>query len=137
MGLSGCPFTMRAETGPVWAKKNDPRCTALGAFMRQMSLDELPQLFNVLPGEMSLVGPRPLVARQVHQVAATLPGLMLRHNVKAGMTGWAEVNDLCGGTPTKERLEYDLLYINNWPLGFDRLILLLTSFVVLFSKNAS
>ncbi len=146
MGLGGRPFTilkfrsMRvrawAETGPVWAKKNDPRCTALGAFMRQMSLDELPQLFNVLRGEMSLVGPRPLVVRQVHQVAATLPGFMLRHNVKPGITGWAEVNDLRGGTPTKDRLEYDLLYINNWSLGFDLFILLLTPSAVLFSKNA-
>lgn len=144
--LAGRPFTMlkfrsmRADaesgTGPVWAQRDDPRRTCLGAFMRRLSLDELPQLFNVLRGEMSLVGPRPERPRLVRRFAQEMPAYMLRHVVKAGLTGWAQVNGLRGRTSLEKRLEYDLYYIDNWSMGFDLFILLLTPLAVLFSKNA-
>jgi exopolysaccharide biosynthesis polyprenyl glycosylphosphotransferase len=146
MGLGGKPFlmlkfrTMRAdaeqETGPVWAKKDDPRCTRLGALLRRGSLDELPQLLNVLRGEMSLVGPRPERPHFVMQFIEDLPAYMLRHNVKAGITGWAQVNGLRGNTSLRERLQYDLYYINHWSLGLDLLILLLTPFRGVASEHA-
>lgn len=146
MGLGGRPFTMlkfrtmrvdaESETGPVWATQHDPRCTALGRILRRLSLDELPQLLNVLRGEMSLVGPRPERPHFVQQFVSTHRGYMLRHSVKAGMTGWAQINGLRGNTPLQKRLEYDLFYINNWSLGFDLLILLLTPLRGLVSKNA-
>jgi exopolysaccharide biosynthesis polyprenyl glycosylphosphotransferase len=146
MGLGGRPFTLlkfrtmrvdaERETGPVWAKDDDPRCTRVGSWMRRVSLDELPQFVNVLRGEMSLVGPRPERPHFVQQFTQDLPAYMLRHNVKAGVTGWAQVNGLRGNTSLTKRLEYDLYYINHWSLAFDALILFLTPFMGFFNRNA-
>jgi len=146
MGLGGRRFTilkfrsMRAdaeeETGPIMTEKGDPRRTGVGAFMRRLSLDELPQLLNVLRGHMSLVGPRPERPHFVEQFVGDLPAYMLRYNVKAGLTGWAQVNGLRGQSSLRKRLQYDLYYINNWSLGFDLFILLLTPFRGIISKNA-
>jgi len=136
MGVDGRRFrmlkfrTMRvdaeAETGPVWACPDDPRRTALGVFLRGTSLDELPQLFNVLRGEMSLVGPRPERPSFVEEFRRRVPGYMLRHKVKAGITGWAQINGWRGNTSIEKRIECDLYYIERWSLGFDLKILLQT-----------
>ncbi len=136
MGVDGRRFrmlkfrTMRvdaeAETGPVWARPDDPRRTALGVFLRRTSLDELPQLFNVLRGEMSLVGPRPERPSFVEEFRRRVPGYMLRHKVKAGITGWAQINGWRGNTSIEKRIECDLYYIERWSLGFDLKILLQT-----------
>jgi Undecaprenyl-phosphate glucose phosphotransferase len=136
VGLNGRRFamlkfrTMRTDSeeasGPTWAQKDDPRCTRAGRLLRRLSLDELPQLWNVLAGQMSLVGPRPERPVFVEQFRASVPRYMLRHHVKAGMTGWAQVNGLRGNTPLDRRIEYDLYYIRNWSLAFDLKILLLT-----------
>ena len=136
VGLSGRRFrmlkfrTMRvdAETddAPGWTTPGDPRRTPAGAFLRRLSLDELPQLWNVLLGQMSLVGPRPERPVYVEQFRASIPRYMLRHHVKAGITGWAQVNGLRGDTPLDQRIEYDLYYIRNWSLLFDVRIILLT-----------
>jgi exopolysaccharide biosynthesis polyprenyl glycosylphosphotransferase len=138
VGLDGKPFptlklrTMRvdaeAETGPVWATENDPRRTRLGAILRRLSLDELPQLINVLVGQMSLVGPRPERPIFVEQFKQVVPRYMDRHMEKAGLTGWAQVNGLRGDTSIIERTKYDLYYIENWSLLFDIKILLMTLF---------
>jgi Undecaprenyl-phosphate glucose phosphotransferase len=146
MGLDGRPFAMlkfrtmrpdaEAGTGPVWAKRNDDRRTAIGAFLRRWSLDELPQFLNVLRGEMSLVGPRPERPFFVDEFRRKIPGYMLRHKVKAGMTGWAQVNGWRGDTSLEKRIEYDLYYIERWSLGFDLKILLRTVWHGFFSKNA-
>jgi exopolysaccharide biosynthesis polyprenyl glycosylphosphotransferase len=122
-----------AETGPIWATENDPRCTKLGCFLRKYNLDELPQLFNVLNGEMSLVGPRPERPYFVEQFKDRIPRYMLRHKVKSGMTGWAQVNGWRGDSSIAERTKYDLYYIENWSLLFDLKILFLTFFA---RKNA-
>lgn len=113
-------------TGPVWAENADPRRTRVGTFLRTWSLDELPQLFNVLRGEMSLVGPRPERPFFVDRFEEVVPGYFDRHRVKSGITGWAQVNGLRGNVPIEERTRYDLYYIENWSLGFDLRILLLT-----------
>ncbi len=113
-------------TGPVWAHQDDPRRTRLGSFLRTWSLDELPQLFNVLTGDMSLVGPRPERPYFVDRFGELVPGYFERHHVKSGMTGWAQVNGLRGSVPIEERTRYDLYYIANWSLGLDLRILLLT-----------
>ena len=136
MGVDGRQFkmlkfrTMRVnaeeETGPVWARPDDPRRTALGVFLRRTSLDELPQLFNVLRGEMSLVGPRPERPSFVEEFRRRVPGYMLRHKVKAGITGWAQINGWRGDTSIEKRIECDLYYIERWSLGFDLKILLQT-----------
>ncbi len=146
MGLDGRAFTMlkfrtmrvdaEAETGPVWASPGDPRRTRLGAFLRSWSLDELPQLLNVLRGEMSLVGPRPERPVFVQDFRRRIPGYMLRHKVKAGMTGWAQVNGWRGNTSLEKRVEYDLYYIERWSLGFDAKILLKTLWRGFSSRNA-
>lgn len=146
MGLGGRPFALlklrsmrvdaEKETGPVWACQDDSRRTRVGAFMRRASLDELPQLLNVLKGDMSLVGPRPERPHFVEQFVKEVPAYMLRHHVKAGLTGWAQVNGLRGSTSLEKRLQYDLYYINNWSLGFDLFILLLTPLAALFSRSA-
>jgi exopolysaccharide biosynthesis polyprenyl glycosylphosphotransferase len=122
-----------ADTGPVWATENDPRCTKLGCFLRKYNLDELPQLFNVLKGEMSLVGPRPERPYFVEQFKNRIPRYMLRHKVKSGMTGWAQVNGWRGDSSIAERTKYDLYYIENWSWLFDLKILFLTFFA---RKNA-
>jgi exopolysaccharide biosynthesis polyprenyl glycosylphosphotransferase len=132
--------TMRAnaeaETGPVWAGINDPRRTWVGQVLRRFSLDELPQLWNVLRGEMSLVGPRPERPVFVEDFKAKLPRYADRHLVRPGLTGWAQVNDLRGQTSVEERLIYDLYYIENWSLAFDLKIMLITLFRVFTHKNA-
>jgi len=141
VGLDGKPFltikfrTMRpdaeAKTGPVWAVEDDPRRTRIGAFLRRSSLDELPQLINVLIGEMSMVGPRPERPFFVEQFQRTVPRYFERHREKAGLTGWAQVNGLRGNTSIEERTAYDLWYVENWTLWLDIKILLRTAGVVI------
>jgi Undecaprenyl-phosphate glucose phosphotransferase len=146
MGLDGRRFSMlkfrsmvldaEAQTGPRWAVPDDPRRTAVGAFLRRLSLDELPQLFNVLRGEMSLVGPRPERPSFVEEFRRRVPRYMLRHNVKAGITGWAQINGWRGNTSIEKRIEYDLYYIERWSLGFDINILLQTLWLGFHHRNA-
>ena len=124
------------ETGPIWAGENDPRRTKVGAFLRKTSLDELPQLFNVLKGEMSLVGPRPERPNFVEEFKNRIPLYMLRHKIKAGMTGWAQVNGWRGNTSIEKRIEHDLYYIQNWSIAFDLRILFMTLWRGFFSKSA-
>jgi len=114
------------ESGPVWARRGDRRPTRFGRMLRRFSLDELPQLWNVLTGDMSLVGPRPERPFFVHQFKTRIPQYMLRHKVKAGLTGWAQVNGLRGDTSIEKRIEYDLYYIQNWSWALDLKILILT-----------
>ena len=116
------------ETGPVWARKNDPRRTGIGKFLRAWNLDELPQLWNVLKGDMSLVGPRPERPHFVNHFKEDIHGYMSRHRSKPGMTGWAQVNGLRGNTDVRERVKYDLFYLENWSLSFDFKILSKTLF---------
>jgi Undecaprenyl-phosphate glucose phosphotransferase len=146
MGLDGQRFRMlkfrtmhvdaEAASGPVWARPGDPRRTRLGAWLRAMSLDELPQLVNVLRGEMSLVGPRPERPTFVEAFRRQVPGYMLRHKVKAGITGWAQVNGWRGNTSLEKRIEHDLYYIERWSLGFDLKILFLTVWLGFRGRNA-
>jgi len=136
MGLDGKAFNVMKfrsmhigaedETGPVWARDNDPRCTPLGKWLRRLDLDELPQLLNVLRGDMSIVGPRPERPYFVEQFKHRIPQYMLRHKVKAGITGWAQVNGWRGNTSLEKRIEYDLYYIENWSVGLDIKIIWLT-----------
>jgi len=136
MGLDGRPFDIvkfrsmvpGAEdgSGPTWASQDDPRRTRVGRFLRRWSLDELPQLINVLSGEMSLVGPRPERPEFVREFKERLPQYMLRHRVRAGMTGWAQVHGWRGNTSLTKRIEYDLYYIENWSLSLDLKILWMT-----------
>ncbi len=145
-GLGGRTFDMlkfrsmridaETQTGPVWARRGDDRCTPLGRFMRRWSLDELPQLFNVLAGDMSLVGPRPERGVFVDQFRRQIPGYQQRHQVKAGMTGWAQVNGWRGNTSLRRRVECDLYYIANWSVWLDLKILLLTVFSGVRHRNA-
>ncbi|MFL2931195.1 MAG: undecaprenyl-phosphate glucose phosphotransferase [bacterium] len=146
MGLDGVSFQMykfrsmkinaESDTGPVWAKSDDGRRTYFGTFIRKLNLDELPQLFNVLKGEMSLVGPRPERPFFVEQFRSTVPGYMLRHKMKSGITGWAQVNGWRGDTSLEKRIEFDLFYIENWSVGFDLKILWLTLWKSFLDKNA-
>ncbi len=146
MGLDGKPFTIykfrsmredaEKETGPVWANPNDPRRTPLGSILRRLSIDELPQLYNVLRGDMSLVGPRPERPRFVLEFKERIPQYMLRHKVKSGMTGWAQVNGWRGNTSIEKRIEHDLYYIANWTLGLDIKILWLTFWRVFLHRHA-
>lgn len=130
------PVDAEKATGPVWAAKNDPRRTRLGAFLRQTSLDELPQLFNVLAGDMSLVGPRPERPHFIHQFKQTIPNYMARHQVRAGITGWAQVNGWRGNSSLRKRVQYDLYYITHWTPWLDVKILWLTLFRGLVNRNA-
>lgn len=114
------------ETGPVWARQNDNRKTWIGGFMRRWNLDELPQFFNVLRGEMSLVGPRPERPHFISQFREDIPRYMARHKIKSGLTGWAQVNGFRGNTSIHERLKYDLYYMENWSLIFDIEIMVMT-----------
>jgi len=125
-----------AQTGPVWATADDPRRTGLGAFLRRWSLDELPQLLNVLRGEMSLVGPRPERPSFVEEFRRRVPGYMLRHKVKAGITGWAQINGWRGNTSIERRIECDLYYIERWSLAFDLRILIQTLWYGIRNRNA-
>ncbi len=115
-------------TGPVWAKDGDPRRTAVGSFLRKYNLDEWPQLLNILKGEMSLVGPRPERPPFVHEFKKQIPNYMLRHRVRSGLTGWAQVHGWRGNTSLEKRIEFDLYYIENWSLVLDFKILVLTFF---------
>jgi Undecaprenyl-phosphate glucose phosphotransferase len=136
MGLDGKAFDVykfrsmypgaEDETGPIWARDNDPRCTPVGKWLRRLDLDELPQLWNVLRGDMSIVGPRPERPYFVEQFKHRIPQYMLRHKVKAGITGWAQVNGWRGNTSLEKRIEYDLYYIENWSVGLDIKIMWLT-----------
>jgi Undecaprenyl-phosphate glucose phosphotransferase len=146
MGLDGQRFrmlklrTMRVDaeagTGPVWATEADPRRVPFGSFLRRFSLDELPQFVNVLRGEMSVVGPRPERPFFVEQFRRTVPGYMLRHKVKSGVTGWAQVNGLRGNTSLEKRIQYDIEYIERWSLALDFKIIALTVARILFERNA-
>ena len=120
----------------AFTTKNDPRVTGIGRFIRQTSIDELPQLFNILKGDMSLVGPRPERPFFVEKFKEEIPRYMIKHQVRPGMTGWAQVNGLRGNTSIKRRIAYDLYYIENWTLGFDFKILFLTFFKGFINKNA-
>jgi len=124
-----------AETGPVFAKANDERVTLFGRFLRRTSLDEVPQLLNVLKGDMSVVGPRPERPYFVEKFASDVPRYVERHKVKSGMTGWAQVNGLRGNTSIARRVEYDLYYIENWSLLFDLKIILRTLGQVISGKG--
>ena len=145
MGFDGREFIMykfrtmqvnaEAKTGPVWAQRNDPRRTPIGGFLRRTSLDELPQLFNVLAGDMSLVGPRPERPEFIAQFKQQVPRYMLRHKMKAGMTGYAQVKGLRGNTSLKKRIQHDVHYINHWSLGLDLRILAQTITSVWLSKH--
>ncbi len=145
MGLDGRLFTMfkfrtmsntnKSDEKPSWTQRNDPRRTRLGAVLRRGSLDELPQLWNVLRGEMSLVGPRPERPVLIEQFRREIPGYMLRHKVKAGMTGWAQINGWRGDTSLHERIEHDIHYIQNWSLWLDFQIMFMTLFKGWFGRN--
>ncbi|MCI0546305.1 MAG: undecaprenyl-phosphate glucose phosphotransferase [Candidatus Rokubacteria bacterium] len=146
MGLDGQRFRMlkfrtmqegaEDETGPVWAQDGDPRRTRLGAFLRRFSIDELPQFVNVLRGEMSVVGPRPERPVFVEEFRRSVPGYMLRHKVKSGITGWAQVHGLRGNTSLDLRIRYDIEYIEAWSFWLDLKIIALTIVRVLFDRNA-
>ncbi len=136
MGLDGKSFMMykfrsmrvnaESSSGPVWAIRDDPRRTGFGSFLRRTSLDELPQLWNVIRGEMSIVGPRPERPTFVHEFKHKIPDYMLRHRVKAGITGWAQVHGWRGNTSIRKRIQYDLYYIQNWSILLDFKILWMT-----------
>jgi exopolysaccharide biosynthesis polyprenyl glycosylphosphotransferase len=130
------PVDAEQRSGPVWATESDRRPTRLGAFLRRSNLDEIPQLWNVFRGDMSLVGPRPERPVFIEQFKKQIPGYMLRHKIKAGITGWAQVNGWRGDTSLEKRIECDLFYISNWSIAFDFRILLLTAFRGFFHRNA-
>ena len=146
VGWNGKEFTMlkfrsmpveaERDTGPIWASKMDKRATPFGAFLRKTSLDELPQLFNVLRGEMSLIGPRPERPVFVEQYKHEVPHYNKKHLVKAGLTGWAQVHGWRGNTCLHTRIEHDLYYIENWSLWLDIKIIIMTIFRGLVHKNA-
>jgi Undecaprenyl-phosphate glucose phosphotransferase len=136
MGLDGMAFNVykfrsmfhdaEGATGPVFARDDDPRCTPFGRILRKLDLDELPQLWNVFRGDMSLVGPRPERPYFVEQFKQRFPQYMLRHKVRSGITGWAQVNGWRGNTSIEKRIEYDLYYVGNWSVGLDLKIMWLT-----------
>lgn len=120
----------------AWTVKDDPRVTGVGKFLRRTSLDELPQLFNILMGEMSLVGPRPERPQFVEQFKEEIPRYMIKHQVRPGLTGWAQINGYRGDTSIRKRIEYDLFYIENWTMALDFKIMFLTIFKGFVNKNA-
>ena len=146
VGLHNKPFRMykfrtmieqtEAEEAKGWTTKDDPRVTKIGRFLRRTSLDELPQLFNIFIGQMSLVGPRPERPQFVEKFREEIPRYMIKHQVRPGLTGWAQINGLRGDTSIEKRIEHDLYYIENWTLEFDIKILLLTVFRGFINKNA-
>jgi exopolysaccharide biosynthesis polyprenyl glycosylphosphotransferase len=125
-----------AQTGPVVATPDDDRCTPVGRVLRRLSLDELPQLFNILTGDMSLVGPRPMPIFLVERFTEEIPRYLERHQVRPGLTGWAQVNDLRGGEAFADRAMYDIYYVENWSLALDLKILILTATRVFFQRRA-
>ncbi len=146
VGLNNKPFMMYKFRSMVvqkvtdeekgWTTKDDMRVTKVGKVLRKFSLDELPQLFNVLIGEMSLVGPRPERPQFVDKFKEEIPRYMIKHQVRPGMTGWAQVNGLRGDTSIRKRVEYDLFYIENWSVALDFKIMFMTLFTGIFNKNA-
>ena len=146
MGLDGRRFLIykfrsmyhdaEAETGPIFARDDDPRRTPVGRLLRRSNIDELPQLWNVVRGEMSIVGPRPERPNFVAEFKDRIPQYMLRHKVKAGMTGWAQVHGWRGNTSIEKRIEYDLYYIENWAVRLDFKIMCLTLLRRFFHKHA-
>ncbi len=146
VGLDGSSFKIikfrtmyqdaESETGPVWAKSDDERCTGIGKILRRTSLDELPQFWNVLKGEMSIVGPRPERPEFIYKFREQFPQYNLRHTMKAGITGWAQVNGLRGNTSWEKRLAHDLYYIEHWSLWLDVKIMLLTFWKGFIHKEA-
>lgn len=119
-----------------WTVKNDPRVTTVGKIIRKTSIDELPQLFNILKGDMSLVGPRPERPFFVEKFREEIPRYMVKHQVRPGLTGWAQINGYRGDTSIRKRIEHDLYYIENWTLGLDFKIIFLTFFKGFINKNA-
>ena len=146
VGLHNRPFQMYkfrsmavqkpSEEKNAWTTKNDPRVTPVGKFIRKTSIDELPQLWNILKGDMSLVGPRPERPHFVEKFREEIPRYMVKHQVRPGLTGWAQVNGYRGDTSITKRIEYDLYYIENWSLGLDFKIIFLTFFKGFVNKNA-
>jgi len=146
IGLHNRPFVMykfrsmklqtEEDEEKGWTVKNDPRVTKFGSFIRKTSIDEFPQFFNVLLGQMSLVGPRPERPQFVEKFKEEIPRYMVKHQVRPGVTGWAQVNGYRGDTSIEERINHDLYYIENWSLGFDIKILFLTLFKGFVNKNA-
>ena len=146
VGLNGKPFRMykfrtmrtaaRSDSDTQWTKKRDPRVTAFGAFLRKTSLDELPQFINVLKGEMSVVGPRPERPHFVQKFLQEISSYNIRHSLKVGITGWAQVNGWRGDTSIERRVECDLYYLHNWSFSFDLKIIVMTIFSGLIAKNA-
>ncbi len=146
MGLNGLTFDMlkfrsmpvdaEQKSGAVWAKAGESRATRVGAFLRKTSLDELPQFFNVLKGDMSVVGPRPERPVFIEEFRGQIPKYMLRHKMKAGITGWAQVNGWRGNTSIEKRIEFDLYYIQNWSLRLDLKIMLMTVWKGFVHENA-
>jgi len=145
VGLNNRPFTIykfrtmvrdaEAATGPIWATRGDTRCTMVGHLLRRWCLDELPQLANVLKGDMSLVGPRPERPCFVQEFSRRIPGYNQRHQVRPGITGWAQINGWRGDSSLEKRVEHDLFYVRYWSVGFNLRIMLLTPFRLLVDQN--
>jgi exopolysaccharide biosynthesis polyprenyl glycosylphosphotransferase len=146
VGLHNKPFYMYKfrsmevqsdkEEKKAWTVRNDPRVTGIGKFLRKTSLDELPQLFNILKGDMSLIGPTPELPHFVDKFREEIPRYMVKHQVRPGLTGWAQVNGYRGDTSIRKRIEYDLYYIENWTIWFDIKIIFMTFLTGFFNKNA-
>ena len=146
IGLNGAPFMMykfrtmkvqtEAEEKKGWTTKNDPRVTEVGAVLRKLSIDEMPQFFNVLVGKMSLVGPRPERPQFVEKFKEQIPRYMVKHQVRPGITGWAQINGYRGDTSIRKRIDYDIYYIENWSMAFDMKIILGTLRHGFVNKNA-
>jgi len=146
VGLHNKPFKMYKfrsmemqkpeKEAKAWTVKGDPRVTKVGKVLRRTSMDELPQLFNILKGDMSIVGPRPERPQFVEKFKETIPRYMVKHQVRPGLTGWAQVNGLRGDTSIRRRIEYDIFYIENWTMTFDIKIMLMTVFLGFINKNA-
>ena len=146
MGLDGRIFTMlklrtmrrdSEDSGPGWSQANDPRRTRLGIWLRRFSLDELPQLWNVMRGDMSLVGPRPEQADLIREFRREIPSYMLRHKVKSGMTGWAQVHGLRGDTSLHARIEHDIYYLQTLSMGLDFKIIVMTLWSVIRDRDVA
>ena len=146
IGLHNKPFkmykfrTMKVQKQSTeeqgWTTKDDPRVTKVGRFLRRTSIDELPQLFNIIMGDMSVVGPRPERPQFVEKFKEEIPRYMVKHQVRPGLTGWAQINGYRGDTSIKRRIEYDIFYIENWTMSFDIKIMFLTIFKGFINKNA-
>jgi len=146
VGLHNRPFKMYKfrtmvvqdpdEEEKAWTKKDDERVTKIGKILRHTSMDELPQIFNILKGDMSLVGPRPERTQFVEKFKEEIPRYMIKHQVRPGLTGWAQVNGLRGDTSIEERIRHDIYYIENWTMLFDLKILLMTVIKGFVNENA-